>query len=96
MDWTTFHQLRRDLPPLTWEETKEEHMRNGLSASLAGTALLTLSPSLVLAQTTAPASPAGDAAAPSAGGIATWWWVLLLAVVIAAAVWYFTRKRTTP
>lgn len=69
-------------------------MRDVLSALLAGTALLTLSSSLVLAQTATPATPPGDAAA--AGRIATWWWVLLLAVVIAAAVWYFTRKRTTP
>ena len=71
-------------------------MRDGLSASLTGTALLALSSSLVLAQTMAPATPPGDAAGAPAGGIADWWWVLLLAIVIAAAVWYFTRKRTTP
>ncbi len=51
-------------------------MRDVLSASLAGTALLTLAASLVLAQTTTPATPPGDAAAAPTGGIADWWWVL--------------------
>lgn len=69
-------------------------MRKIIPASLAGTALLALSSSWVLAQIPTPSTPPGNAGAAPAGGLATWWWVLLLAVVIAAAVWYFTRKRT--
>jgi hypothetical protein len=95
MDRMAFYHQLRDLPPLIGKKPKEEHMRDVLSISLAGTALLALSFSLVLAQTTTPATPPGYAVAAPAGSLADWWWVLLLAVVIAAAVWYFTRRRTT-
>jgi hypothetical protein len=57
--------------------------------------LLVTSPWLALAQTTAPGTPPGDAAATPAGGIADWWWVILLVIVAAAAIWYFTRRRPT-
>jgi hypothetical protein len=70
-------------------------MYQGLFKALAGFILLAISSSLVLAQTTAPGTPSGDAAATPAGGIADWWWVILLVIVAAAAIWYFTRRRPT-
>jgi hypothetical protein len=60
-------------------------MRDVLSASLAGIALLALSSLVVLAQTTTPGTPPGNATAAPADGIADWWWVILLVIVIAAA-----------
>jgi hypothetical protein len=70
-------------------------MRDVQSTALKVFTLLATSSSMALAQTTAPGTPQGDAAATPAGGIADWWWVIVLVIVAAVAIWYFTRRRTT-